>query len=136
MIVRDAALATVLTLGDSLLSTDGYLVTNYDEGSRAWRRITTSAPRVDGEFDVAAARGRAVLTLEVFIAGESWAEVRTRHRALLDAVEVQGWVLDVDGSVLWRCEVADSTSPTPGLGMNSPGRVVTLTIPAQPTYGI
>jgi hypothetical protein len=135
MIVANPAGTTVLTLGDSA-SVGGYLVTAYDEGSRSWRRVTTSSPRVDGEFDVASALGRTTLTLEVFISGTSWADIRTKHRALLAAVEVTGWILNVDGSVLWRCEKADSASPTPGLGMNSDGRLVTLTIPAQPVYGI
>jgi hypothetical protein len=135
MIVRDPDLVTVLTLGDTA-PVGGYLVTGYDEGTRSWRRITTSSTRVDGEFDVASARGRQTITLEVFISGTSWADIRTKHRALLAAVEVTGWVLDVDGSVQWRCEKADSTSPTPGLGMNSLGRLVTLNIPAQPVYGI
>jgi hypothetical protein len=135
VIIADPESVTVLTLGDDE-SVGGYVVTAYDEGTRSWRRITTSSPRVDGEFDVASALGRTTLTLEVFISGTSWADIRTKHRALLAAVEVTGWILDVDGSVLWRCEKADSTSPTPGLGMNSDGRLVTLTIPAQPVYGI
>lgn len=135
MIVRDADGAAVLTLGDTAI-VGGYLVTGYDEGQRRWRRTTTSSTRVDGEFDVASALGRALLTVEVFIEGDDWATIRTRHRALLDAVEVTRWVLDVDGSVQWLCERADSSSPIPGRALNAEGRFVTLSIPAQPGYGI
>jgi hypothetical protein len=133
--IRDPDGVEVLELGDNAL-VDGYAAVGYDEGSRSWRRITTYAARVNGEFDVATALGRSTLTLTVFIAGSDWSTIRTKHRALLAGVEVKDWLLDVDGSVVWRCEVADSTSPTPGLAFNSEGRFVTLTIPAQPTLGI
>lgn len=136
MIVRDPDLVSVLTLGDGSLSTDGYVVTSYDEGDRSFRRVTALSARVDGEFDVAVALARTTLTVDVLVTGSSWSEIRTRHRALLEAVETPNWVLDVDGVVLWRCEVADSASPTPGLGLNASARRVTLTIPARPMFGI
>lgn len=134
-VIRDSSLSAVLTLGDAAI-VGGYVITDYDEGRRRHKRLTTSAPRVESQFDVASELDRVLLNLEVFIEGDDWSTIRTRHRALLAAVEVADWVLDMGDGVAWRCAKADSTSPIPGRALEAEGRFVTLEIPAHPTYGI
>ncbi len=114
----------------------GYLVTSYDEGSRTWRRQSTASPYVDGEFETAAALAGRVVTVSVFIQAANWAAVSVLHEALLDAVEVSGWWLEVNAGKTWLCRVADSASPMPPAGENSTWREVTLTIPVTQGRGI
>lgn len=133
MKIRDSEGVLVLTLGDSA-HVGGYLVTDeYRPGARVWRRTTTSAPRVDYEFELTKARANVSTTLAVDVIGANEAEVKTRVDALLDAVEGDLWLLDVDGdgtSDVWLCDAADSEVTRYPDGSRS----VVLTIPARPAY--
>lgn len=135
MIIRDSAGVEVLELGDNAF-VGGYLAKDYDEGDRTHRRVTTEAARVNSAFDVAVSLNRARLTLTVEIEGASHAEIRSRRNALLAAVEVMDWILDVGDGISWRCGVADSRSPRYKNAPATLSREVVLTIPAHPaTYG-
>jgi hypothetical protein len=132
--VLDPAGAEVLVLGDNSIE-GGYLVEVYDEGERTYRRVTTDSPFVHGSFEVAAALAGRTLTVVVLVTGPDWATISARTEALLEAVEVPKWRLEVAGKT-WVCEVADSSAPVPPLGTNSSWRRVTLTIPARQGRGI
>ena len=136
MIIRTAALASVLTLGDNAL-VGGYCVTRgYSEPPRTHRRLVNEAPRVDGGYEHARSLSKERITLPVLIVGSSIADARAKHHALLDAVEVDQWVLDVLGdstTVLWVCDAAD-TEPAQ-LFSQGLQRLVTLSIPVQPAAG-
>lgn len=134
MRVLDPAGAEVLVLGDNSIE-GGYLVEVYDEGERMYRRVTTDSPFVHGSFEVAAALAGRTLTVVVLVTGPDWSTISARVDALLDAVEVDQWRLEV-GAVTWFCKVADSSAPIPPLGTNSAWRRVTLTIPARQARGI
>lgn len=136
MKIRNAAMTVLLTIGDTV-PVSGYLAAEgYDEGGRSSRRLTAQAPRVDGEFEIARALSKQRITLPVYIEGATVADARAKHRALLAAVESDGWVLDVTGdgaTAVWFCDAADSDAPVFYEGGLK--RVVTLSIPAQPAYG-
>lgn len=134
MIIRDPDGVSVLTLGDEQLDA-GYVVDSYDEGERSWRRITTDSPFVHGVFEVTAALDGRSITLGIVVKGADWATITGRVSDLLDAVEVPGWQLEVDG-VTWVCRPADSYAPMPALGVNSDHRRVTLTFPVRQARGI
>lgn len=137
MKIRDTDMNVVLTLGDNSV-VDGYVAMDgFEEGQRGWRRLTVEAARVDGAYDVARARARQTITLPVYIEGADVADARAKHRALLDAVEVEQWVLDVAGdgtTAVFVCAAADEGAPV-GLFEGGRKRIVTLSIPAQPAYG-
>jgi hypothetical protein len=135
MIVRDPDGVEVLEIGDEEISADGYVAEVYDEGERTWKRITADSPFVHGDFEVISSLAGRTLTLSVVATGSSWATITSRVDALLDAVEVPGWQLEV-GGVTWVCRPADSRAPLTEVGMNGNGRRVTLTFPVQQARGI
>lgn len=134
MRILDAAGAEVLVIGDNA-PVGGYVVDVYDEGERSWRRITTDSPFVHGDFEVSAALDGRSIIVSVVVTGPDWATITGRVAALLDAVEVPGWQLEVGGKT-WVCRPADSAAPVPPMGMNSGYRRVTLTIPVRQARGI
>ena len=135
MIVRTPAGVEVMEIGDDEVSADGYVGEVYDEGERTWRRVTAESPFVHGDFEVIASLAGRTMSLSVLAVGTDWATATAKVDALLDAVEVPGWQLEV-GSVTWVCRPADSRAPLTGLGMNATSRRVTLTFPVQQARGI
>lgn len=134
MWIRDADGGEVLELGDDEF-VGGYAVKDFDDSSRKHKRITTDAPRVDSEYDESASLRRMNLRLVVEVQGSTQAELRARRGALLAAVEVPVWILDVDGTIQYQCAVSDSESPRYA-NPAALSREVTLTIPAHPSaYG-
>lgn len=134
MIVKNAAGTTVLTLGDTAI-TSGYLGTLYQEGDVQYQRVNITSLFVNGDFEVIASLGGRTLTLDVFIEGTDWADATAKHTALLNAVQVRRWKLTI-GSVTWVCRAADSTSPIPPAGSSSNWRTVSLSIPVDQRRGI
>jgi hypothetical protein len=124
----------VLVIGDNAV-VDSYVAEVYDEGERTWRRITTDSPFVHGTFPIIETLDGRGLALSVVVTGPDWATITARVDALLDAVEVPGWQLEVGGKT-WACRPADSTSPVPPMGTNSSWRRVSLTFPVRQARGI
>lgn len=134
MIVRDAAMASVLTVGDKGF-TGGLVTLEYGESGGQHRRDVVVSDFVDGEYEVTRALGNTYLTWVVYVTGSTVAEARSRHAALLDAVQADRWFLDVDGdgsSLVWDCRAADEDAPR---FFPDGSRVVTLRIPAMPRRG-
>lgn len=134
MIVKDSAGTTVLTLGDTGL-VGGYLVTNYEEGDRIVDSQDVSSRFVDDDFEMHSRIKGIRLTVDIYIEGTNWADVKTKRDALLAAVEARRWQLTV-GSVTWSCRRANSTSPIPTAGADSNWRVVSLSIPVRLQTGV
>jgi hypothetical protein len=134
VIINNPAGTQVLELGDNGL-VSGYVVSVYDEADRTWRRITTDSPFVHDVFPITETLDGRTLTLSVVVTGPDWATISTRVDALLDAVEVPGWQLEV-GGVTWVCRPADSSAPMPARGTNADFRRVTLTFPVRQARGI
>lgn len=133
--IRDPSGVLVFTLGDASVSADGFVITDFDQGDRSWRRITATSPVVDGEYEVQAARSGQTITLGLYLSATDWAAVSALRVALLSAVEVDGWRLIVSG-MTFICRVADSTSPMPPKGPAEDWRQVILTIPVTQQIGV
>lgn len=137
MIVRDAAMASVLTLGDNEIVGGYCALDGYSEGAASWDIDWHSAPRVDDDFERSRRRGKRRITLPVLMKAASRAACEALQDALLDAVEdVDRWYLDVrgDGSVMWACSSVDYEPPR--LFGDGSSRILTLSIPASPGRGI
>lgn len=134
MRILDPAGVEVLVVGDNA-AVGGYIVDVYDEGDRSWRRIETDSPFVHGTFPITETLDGRSLILSVVVTGPDWATITGRVDALLDAVEVPGWRLEVGGKT-WVCRPAASSAPLPPMGMNSDHRRVTLTFPVRQARGI
>lgn len=131
MIFRDAMGAEVLVAGD-FGPVDGYTVTEFDDAERSFRKITVTAPRVDGAFDVAVALDRVNLRADVLVEGATKAEMRSKVEALLACVEQKVWLLD-EGDRQWICTFSDSSQRRVGTEYGGDfARVVSLVIPAMP----
>ncbi len=134
MIVRDSDGNSVLTLGDTNV-VGGYMVTaDYSPAARGWSRIEVSATRVDYERNVAVRRAKDRLTLPVYIEAASETAALALRTALLAAVEVSAWQLDVYGdasTLVWYCDAADLDTE---LRLDSGKKLVlTFTVPAIPS---
>jgi len=140
--VRIRDLTGVLVL-DLAVASDG---TGYEldiDGVRpsqtVWRRKTSTSPWVDGYSpDVVSKDGR---TLEVAlrVVGTDNGQVSTLQQALLAAIEVPQFLLEVevDGvSTTWRADCADSAWSWVSSEMVNTFRTVQLTIPVQPSPSI
>lgn len=110
MIVRDSEGAAVLTLGDAS-PVGGYMVASgYDPGRRTWSRLTVSGTHVDYERETARRRSKQTLTFPVYIEADTETAALALRAALIEAVEVQSWRLDVYGdatTLVWYCDAAD-----------------------------
>lgn len=133
MIVRDAAGAQILELGDDV-PVDGVTATLYDDSERKFRRVNVESMFVDGDFEVQAVLAGKRISVDVLLTG-TWSEMSAKRTALLDAVEARQWILEVAG-MQWLCREADSSSPTPPTGPASNWRIVSLSIPVQQQRGI
>lgn len=134
MIARNAAGVTQVTAPNNAV-TGGYSTTDYQESGSAFRRSLVEADNVDGEYEVSRSATNRRLTWQVLVTGSSVAEARSRHTALLDAVQSGTWLLDVFGdatTLVWTCDAADEEPPRI---FPDGSRLVTLSIPAKPHRG-
>lgn len=140
--VRIRNLAGTLVL-DLAVASDG---TGYEldidgvrPGRTVWRRQTSTSPWVDGySTDMVSRDGRTV-EIALRVNGTDNVQVATLQQALLAAVEVPRFLLEVevDGvSTTWRADCADSEWSWLSTEMVNTFRTVQLTIPVQPTPAI
>lgn len=133
--VRCRTAGGVLTLD---LSSAGYEIVEdgVNPGERTWRRTTVTSPFVDGVYEVHSVLDGATAEVTVRCLGATWADVQARYAALLAAVEVPSWLLEieVDGvSYAYRASRADSVAGLQTIEVEHAFRTVSLSIPVQPT---
>lgn len=118
------------------LNAGGYSGIVLPDQERVWRRVTTTSPWVDGDDVGHETLAAQTLSLKVRVRGATWAQVETRRRALVDALETPRFLLAIgaDGVVeTWRATRADTVSPRPPDAVVNRMRVVTASVPVQPT---
>jgi hypothetical protein len=110
-----------------------------NEGSRTWVRQTTKSPFVDGIHETGKVLDGRNIEVTLRCRADTWVGVETLRAALLAAVEVSSWLLEVevDGvSTTYRASGADSTSTYATQDFTYKERTVMLTIPVQPTPAV
>jgi hypothetical protein len=122
-----------------LVEANGYQLVEVSTPDRAWRRITTHSPYADGEFPVAMVLEGGTHGLVVQVLGTTQAQIATRVQALVDAVEVWSWLLEVtigNSKSVWRATRADSSNPLDKFQAMAGQTTVTVTAPVQPTAAV
>ena len=134
--VRDAAGGVVLDL-----CSGGYYATAAPAHEETWRRDRVTSPWVDG--DGASGTPDTLdsqrIPLTVRIEGATWVEVEQRRLALKSATTQPLWFLEVASegvSFTYRAGRADSTSPFTTADVADRRRVVSMTVPVQPTPAV
>jgi len=109
------------------------------DGGRTWVRQTTRSPFVDGVHEISRVLDVNKIDVTLRLVSTTWVGVETLRQALLTAVEVPSWLLEiaVDGvSYTYRANAADSVSGLTTVELGSMYRTISLTIPVQPTPAI
>jgi len=130
--ILDSAGALVLDLTEA----NGYYLIEISTPDRTWRRITTTSPFVDGEHLVAAVLEGGMHGFICRIDGSSQAQINTRRQALVDAVEVWSWLLEVtigNSRSVWRATRGDSSFPLDKYQAMAGQSTYIAKIPVQPT---
>ena len=132
--VRDAAGNEVLDL-----CAGGYSATAAPAYEETWRREVVTSQFVDGDSSLRETLDAQRIPLTVRIEGASWAEVEQRRLALKDATTQPLWFLEVfaEGvSFTYRAGRADSSSPFTTADVADRRRMVSMTVPVQPTPAV
>jgi len=101
--------------------------------------VTTTSPFVDGEHLVAAVLEAGSHTMAYRVSGATWSQLQTRRQALVDAVEVWAWLLEVtvgNSRSLWRATRADSSYPLDKYQAMAGQSTFIAKIPVQPTAAV
>jgi len=126
------ASAVVLDLTEAA----GYYLIEVSTPDRTWRRITTHSPYADGEFPVAMVLEGGMHGFICRIDGSTQAQIDTRRQALVDAVEVWSWLLEVtigNSRSVWRATRADSSFPLDKFQAMAGQSTFIAKVPVQPT---
>jgi len=126
------ASAVVLDLTEA----GGYKLVEVSTPDRTWRRITVHSPHADGEFLVAAVLEGGMHGFVVIIEGSTQAIINTRRQALIDALEVWSWLLEVtigNSRSVWRATRSDSSFPLDKFQAMAGQSTFIAKIPVQPT---
>lgn len=137
--IRNRAGVLVLDVNDR---TAGYRTIALPDHDRVWDQDWAESAWVDGA-ELARPERLALVTkaFRTRIRGTSWGQVEARFEALIAAVEQgSGWRVVVGGGGVnrtWRAAGSASTSsPDSAADVINLTRVVTWSVPAQPTPGI
>jgi len=133
---RDLAGTLVLCV-----STGGYepVEDAVHDGGRTWRRLTATSPFVDGIHEISKVLDGYNIEVTLRLVSTTWVGVETLRQALLTAVEVTAWLLEivVDGvSYTYRASGADSVAGLTTMEVGNMYRTISLSIPVQPTPAI
>jgi hypothetical protein len=126
------ASAVVLDLTEA----NGYYLVEVSTPDRTWRRITVHSPYADGEFPVAMVLEGGMHGFICRIDGSSQAQINTRRQALVDAVEVWSWLLEVtigNSRSVWRATRGDSSFPLDKYMAMAGQSTYIAKVPVQPT---
>lgn len=119
-----------------LTEAGGYYLIEVSTPDRTWRRVTTHSPYADGEFLVAAVLEGGMHGFVARIDGATQAIIDTRRQAVVDAVEVWSWLLEVtigNNRTVWRATRADSSFPLDKYQAMAGQSTYIAKIPVQPT---
>ena len=133
--ILDSAGTLVLDLTEA----GGYDLVDLGVPDRTWRRVTTTSPFVDGEHLVAAVLEAGSHTMAYRVSGATWSQLQTRRQALVDAVEVWAWLLEVTISgvrYVWRATRADTSGPIDKFQAMATQNIITIKVPVQPTPAV
>lgn len=102
-----------LSLGTLQLDAPGtYEIMEFGPGGRTWRRNRIEGRYQHGGRSVGEVVASATLTGAVRVYGETWAQVRTRAQAMIDAFSQHAYIVvaEIDGVIdYYACEPADVT---------------------------
>lgn len=119
------------------LETGGYEVVSLRIGDRTWRRVTVTSPWVDGDSEVQSTLASRQIDLVVRVRGTTWVQVEQRRAALESAVaDAPSWQFkeSIEGvQRVWRAFRADMASEAAAVEVVNLARLVSVTIPVQPT---
>ena len=133
--ILDSAGTLVLDLTEAA----GYDLVDLGVPDRAWRRVVATSPFVDGEQLVAAVLEAGAHTMAYRVSGATWSQLQTRRQALVDAVEVWAWLLEVTVAgvrYVWRASRADTSGPIEKFAAMATQNIITIKVPVQPTPSI
>lgn len=130
--IFDTSASLVLDITEA----NGYELVMVSNPDRTWWRLTTHSAFADGEFPIAMRLEQGSYGLVILVKGATQAQIATRIKTLVDAVEAWSWLLEVtigNSRVLWRATRADSSNPLDKYQAMAGQTTITVTIPVQPT---